>query len=203
MPDYILRIATAGDAPAMAAIYAPYVLKSTASFETAAPTAQEMAARVEKLAGVFPWLVCEAPDGTLLGYAYASRVGERAGYDWAFQLSVYVDEGRVHGGVGRLLYDALLALLTAQGYRTAYGILSCPNPASERFHEAMGFVRQSCLENIGYKFGRPLSVVHYARQLAPVVEDPPRPRPFGALSSGEVAECLTAAQAASRATSPK
>lgn len=193
MLELTLRVATPEDAPAIAAIYAPYVHSSTASFESVPPTIEEMAGRMAKLAGVFPWLVCQGPGGAPLGYAYASRVGERAGYDWAAQLSVYVDQTHHHGGVGRVLYSALLPLLKAQGYRTAWGAVSSPNPASEHFHEAMGFVRQCCFDNIGYKFGKPLSVVHYLKVLAPPMENPPRPCRFDALDPKETAAYLAAA----------
>ena len=37
---------------------------------------------------VYPYIVCEE-DGVPVGYAYASRLYERAAYAWAVELSVY------------------------------------------------------------------------------------------------------------------
>lgn len=184
-----LRVATLRDAPAFAAIYAPYVRTTTASFETLPPTKKEMAERIDTLLGTFPWLVCQNGD-EVLGYAYASRLGQRAGYDWAAVASVYIKEGARRTGAGAALYTALIALLRAQGYRTLTALVACPNPESERFHAAMGFARQGMLENVGYKFGRPLGVAYYGLQLLPPVENPPPPRPFYKLDAELVAGVL-------------
>ena len=79
--------------PAVAAIYAPHVLASVASFELEPPDAREMARRMGKTLAWAPWLVAVS-DGQVVGYAYAVRHRERAGYRWAVDLSVYV--GRSH-----------------------------------------------------------------------------------------------------------
>ncbi|NLW78594.1 MAG: N-acetyltransferase [Ruminococcaceae bacterium] len=173
----------------MTEIYTPYVEADTASFETVAPDTGEMARRLQKTTEVFPWLVCEQA-GQVIGYAYASRLGERAGYDWSAAASVYVAGSSRRTGAGKALYNALFALLTAQGYRALYGVLASPNPASERFHERMGFVRQGLLQHAGYKFGRPMGVAYYAKDLLPVMENPPRPKPITAFSSADIAKII-------------
>ena len=99
---------------------------------------------------------------------------------------MYVESTFRGGGLGRRLYTALEALLARQGYRTAYGVLTFPNPASEAFHQRMGYERQGLLMTAGYKFGKPLGVAYYAKALLPVVENPPPPLPFGALPPEEV-----------------
>ncbi len=189
MDDLSLRLARPGDAGAIAAIYAPYVAEGTASFELKPPSEAEMARRMEQGRGLFPWLVALAGE-EVTGYAYAGRLGERPGYDWSAAVTVYIDEKRRQAGAGRKLYTALLGLLAAQGYRCAFGIVASPNPASERFHEAMGFMRQGLLENCGYKFGKPLGVCYYARALLPVTENPPPPRRLDALSPLELVAWL-------------
>ena len=47
------------------------------SFEVEPPSADEMARRIGSVMALAPWLICEDPDGDVVGYAYASRHHER------------------------------------------------------------------------------------------------------------------------------
>ena len=145
-----IRVATPDDAPACAAIYAPYVTDTPISFETEAPTAAEMAERIK---GSIAWFVLEAGDGQAVGYAYASPFHPRAAYRWACEVSVYLERGRRRTGAGRALYDVLLPHLTERGYRTAIAGMTLPNPASEGLHAALGFEPVGTYRDIGYKGG--------------------------------------------------
>src|SRR4051795_3043424 len=84
-----IRLAEPGDAAALAAIYAPSVTDTVASFELVPPDAAEMARRVAAVLEHAPWLVLEEA-GELTGYAYASRHRDRAAYQWAVDVTVYV-----------------------------------------------------------------------------------------------------------------
>ena len=75
----MIRIAVDADVPAILAIYAPYVLQTTYSFEYEPPTEAEFLTRFRSVIHTFPWLVWEE-DGEILGYAYASAPFERAAY---------------------------------------------------------------------------------------------------------------------------
>jgi L-amino acid N-acyltransferase YncA len=147
----LIRIATAGDAEACAAIYAPYVADTAISFETEAPTTGEMAGRIER---AIAWFVLEADDTHVAGYAYAGPFHPRAAYRWACEVSVYLDRGVPRRtGAGRALYDVLLPHLTERGYRTAIAGMTLPNPASEGLHAALGFEPVGTYRDIGYKAG--------------------------------------------------
>lgn len=77
MPDALrIREANEQDAGAIAAIYAPYVLKTAITFEYTPPDAAEFAGRLRRIAGFFPFLAAENSAG-LIGYAYASPFHER------------------------------------------------------------------------------------------------------------------------------
>src|SRR5262249_4914181 len=104
-----IRLATPDDAPAVAAIYAPYVAGTPISFETRAPDDAEIRRRIEKILPVMPWLVCEE-DGAVRGYAYASAHRERAAYQWSVDVAAYVHPDRHRRGVGRQLYARLLEI---------------------------------------------------------------------------------------------
>ncbi len=141
------------DAGACAAIYAPSVNGTAVSFEEVAPSAAEMAARIQATSAVWPWLVAEQ-DGAIVGYAYGSRHRERPAYRWAVDVSVYVDAAHHRQGIGRALYGPLLALLTAQGFHEACAGIALPNDASVRLHEAVGFRPVGVYREIGFKLGR-------------------------------------------------
>lgn len=72
------------------------------------PSTEAVAARIAHAQRRHAWLVCEE-DGEVLGYASAHDFAERAAYRWSCEVSVYVDQDRRRTGVGRDLYEVLLA----------------------------------------------------------------------------------------------
>lgn len=150
--DPTIRLATEGDAEAVAAIYAPVVEETAISFEAEPPTRAEMGERIAETLTRFPWLVCER-GGAVLGYAYAGTHRSRAAYRWSADVSVYVADEARRAGVGRDLYESLLAVLRLQGFVNAYAGITLPNPASVGLHESIGFEPVGVYEDVGYKRG--------------------------------------------------
>jgi phosphinothricin acetyltransferase len=167
----MVREATAADAAACAAIYAPYVTDTAVSFETEPPGPDEMAARI---AAAHEWLVLE-DGGRVVGYAYAGRFAPRAAYRWACEVSVYLERGRHRTGGGRALYAALLPRLAARGFRVAVAGMTLPNDASVGLHRAMGFEPVGTYRRIGYKHGAWHDVAWTQRVLADGDEPPAEP----------------------------
>src|SRR5262245_24730869 len=161
-----LRTATPDDAAAIAAIYAPYVLTSPATFELDPPDAAEMRQRLVKVLEKFPWLVAEEA-GEVVGYAYATTHRERAAYQWSAEVSAYVRQDRHRRGVGRALYARLFEILRRQGYVNAFGGITLPNAGSVGLHEAMGFQFVGVYRGIGYKGGAWHDVGWYQLALQP------------------------------------
>src|SRR4051812_49078465 len=124
-----IRLASADDAAAVAAIYGPFCDSTVVSFEYAAPSTVEMTSRIAAITIQFPWLVLD-DNGTVGGYAYASRHRDRAAYGWSVDVAVYVSPLHHRRGVGRALYTALFHLLRLQGYFKAYAGVTLPNQAS-------------------------------------------------------------------------
>jgi L-amino acid N-acyltransferase YncA len=164
----------AGDAAAIAAIYAPNVTESIASFETRAPDAAAMQRRIETTSAAYPWLVAER-GGALAGYAYGSQHRTRAAYRWAVDVTVYVDPGHRRQGVGKELYGELLPLLARQNLEIAYAGIALPNPGSVALHEAAGFTLVGVYEKVGFKFGRWHDVGWWQLRLAGPSEHPAEP----------------------------
>ena len=72
-----LRPARLSDAPALRAIYAPYVEKTAITFECTVPDAEEFAARMRATLRRYPYLVAMR-GGEIVGYAYAGAFGVSA-----------------------------------------------------------------------------------------------------------------------------
>lgn len=168
------------DAEAVAAIYADAVLHSVATFEEEPPSAAAMAHRMRATLRRAPWLVAEASDGTLAGYAYAAPHHDRAGYRWSVNISVYVHAERRERGIGRALYDALIPMLREQGVVNAFAGVALPNPGSVALHEAIGMRRVGVYERVGWKHGRWVDVAWYGMRLSEPEGQPPEVRPPGA-----------------------
>lgn len=177
-----IRPARPEDAAAIAAIYAPYVLGGVVSFETDAPDATEIARRMAASDGLYPWLVATngGDDGgdAVLAYAYAGRFRDRPAYRYVVETSVYVAGDFVGQGTGRLLYEALIDTLRAQGFTQAIGVISLPNDRSIKSHEAVGFRRGGVFREIGFKHGRWIDVGFWQCELNEPRVPPAEPKRF-------------------------
>ncbi len=148
-----VRDATAADGPACAAVYAPYVLGSPATFETDPPDGDEMARRVAASQVAHAWLVA-LRDGDVVGYAYGGPWKPRAAYAWTCEVSVYLAPDERGRGTGRALYEVLLPRLAARGHRTAIAGMTLPNPGSEALHRSLGFAPVGTFRRSGWKLDR-------------------------------------------------
>ena len=154
----MLQVAIEADVPAMLAIYAPYILTTTYSFEYTVPSKEDFLLRFRKITAQFPWIVWEE-NGEILGYAYGSPPFERAAYAWCAESSVYLREDARGRGIGKKLYAALEELLRLQGYQRLYALITGENRGSLRFHEKCGFSHLAEFPRCGYKFRRWLSLI--------------------------------------------
>ncbi len=163
----MIRIANEGDIPAILAIYGPYILTTTATFEYDVPTQAAFLARFRSYTEQFPWLVWEE-DGEILGYAYASPPYSRAAYAWCAEPSVYLRPESKGRGIGRALYGALEKLLALQGYQVLYALITEENIGSMAFHEKLGYEKRVTFPACGFKFGRWLGLNWLEKRLKPV-----------------------------------
>lgn len=163
----MIRIATTDDIPQILAIYGPYIEHTTASFEYTVPSEEAFRERFLRITGQFPWLVWEE-DGRILGYAYASRPFERAAYQWCAEDSEYLLP-EAHGkGIGKKLLTSLEKILTYQGYRVVYSIITSENERSLAFHRRCGYSFLAEMPHCGVKFGKSLGIVWMEKRLSSV-----------------------------------
>jgi phosphinothricin acetyltransferase len=179
-----IRLATAFDASAMAAIYRPYCEGSAVSFEQVAPDGVEMAKRIATVTTQRPWIVLEDA-GAVVGYAYAGPHNERWAYRWSVNTAIYISGTHQRRGAGRALYATLFDLLRHLGYYRAVAGITLPNPASVGLHEAMGFALVGVYRDIGHKLGAWRDVGWYEAEIQPLVAEPQEPRAIAVLSGSQ------------------
>ena len=170
-----IRDATAKDAEACAAIYAPYVMDTVITFEDVPPTPAEMAERIASAQRTHAWLVLADGDD-VVGYAYGGQHKARPAYRWSCEVSVYLERGRRRTGAGRALYTALFDRLAARGFRTAVAGMTLPNDSSVGLHRAMGFQPTGTYHRIGWKLGAWHDVAWVQRPLGDDMDPPAEPR---------------------------
>ena len=142
------------DAERIQEIYSPYVADTTISFEITVPDKSEMQIRIEKtLSNGFPYIVAENENGTVVGYAYADRFGEREAYRYSFTISIYLDMKVQSRGIGQKLYDELEKRMKKMGIVQIVSAITGKNEKSLKFHEKNGFIKIGHFPNIGYKMG--------------------------------------------------
>ena len=142
------------DAERIQEIYSPYVADTTISFEITVPDKSEMQIRIEKaLSNGFPYIVAENKKGTVVGYAYADRFGEREAYRYSFTISIYLDMEVQSKGIGQKLYDELEKKMKKMGIVQVVSAITGKNEKSLKFHEKNGFIKIGHFPNIGYKMG--------------------------------------------------
>lgn len=185
----VIRLARIEDAPALAAIYEPYVRETAITFEYVPPTPAEFAERMRKTMEFYPYLVAEL-DGRLVGYAYAGAFKGRPAYDWAVETSIYVAQGHTGEGTGRALHDALERALAAQGVLNMYACIAVPDGEddetltrnSQRFHEHMGYRLVGEFYQCGFKGGRWYNMIWMEKMLGEHRADQPPVAPFPEMS---------------------
>ena len=98
------------DAEHILAIYEPYILDTSVSFEYEVPSLKDFQRRIETISASYPYLVWEE-DGEILGYTYASPHGERTAFLWDVDLSIYLKKEAQGKHIGKKLYQALFSIL--------------------------------------------------------------------------------------------
>ncbi len=171
-----LRAAVPSDGKAVHDIYQHYVDHSVFTFTTTNPAVEEYERKIA--ASPYPFLVAEEK-GAVAGFAHADRIRPHDAYLWDVELTVYLHpDAPRRGGLGALLYEELLSLLTAQGFLNAYGVITESNEASIRFHQRFGFAKVAFFPNMGYKHGAWHGVVWMHKALGSFQGPPEAPLPF-------------------------
>lgn len=161
-----IRVATAADLPAIRAIYGQSVRETVATFDTDDPPAAYWQAKLDSTAPGDHTIVVEEA-GTVVGFAFSGPFRPRPAYLRTRETSIYLADGAVGRGMGRLTYTHLLDLLRADGIHTVMAVVAEPNPASCALHEALGFESVGTLREVGWKFDHWVDTRWYQLMLVP------------------------------------
>lgn len=162
MDEIRIRHCAPGDYGAVVAIYNYYIENSHATFDTTPYSIGERAPWFSQFneSGPNQLLVAESGD-KVLGFCCSTPFSKRPAYDVSVETTVYLAADATGRGIGRQLYDKLLANLTGIGLHGAYAGIALPNDASVGLHESLGFRRVGVYEEVGWKFDKYWSVAWY------------------------------------------
>lgn len=146
-----IRPATLEDAKDILAIYEPYILNTTITYEYDKIPFEDFKLRMESIMKKHPFLVYEV-EGEIAGYAYASPHLERAAFAWDCEVTVYLSPTYHKRGIASELYRVLLHVVEKQGYKNVYSLIDYPNESSFALHEKFGFTELGIYKNTAYKF---------------------------------------------------
>ena len=176
--DVVIRAARVSDAQSLLEIYEPYVRNTAITFEYEVPEPTDFRKRIENTLKKYPYIVAEA-DGEILGYAYTGAFKERAAYDWATEVSIYVKEDKRGLGIGRRLYEALEEISRAQHILNLNACIAYADTEDEyltndsvTFHSHMGYKMVGKFHQCGYKFGRWYDMVWMEKMVGEHLADP-------------------------------
>jgi L-amino acid N-acyltransferase YncA len=157
----LIRPATADDLTAITDIYNHEVDEGVATFDT---EHRPISAWATHLADGEPLLVAVDEAG-VQGYASAFPYRPKLGYRFTRETSIYVAPAAQGQGLGRRLYDALLAELDELGMHLVLAAVALPNPASIALHRACGFEEVGTMREVGHKHDRWIDVTWLQRKL--------------------------------------
>lgn len=156
----MIRPAQISDAAAICSIYNHYVLQTCVTFEEDPVSEVDMADRIVEVTDSLPWLVLEQQE-KVIGYAYASRWKSRCAYRYSVESTIYLDRSVIGRGLGRPLYEALLAEIRRGKRHSVLAGIALPNPASQGIHESLGFKKVAHFEEVGWKFDQWIDVGYW------------------------------------------
>ncbi|MCR5814508.1 MAG: GNAT family N-acetyltransferase [Desulfovibrio sp.] len=193
-----IRVACpATDAESLLAIYSYYVKNTAITFEYNVPSLLEFTNRIQNTLINYPWIVATA-DGVNLGYAYSGRFKNRDAYAWACETSIYVREDYRQFGLGRLLYQALEAILVHQHVFNCNACITWSDTEDDRlshasvfFHQKMGYTMVGTFHKCGYKFAKWYDMLWMEKALGEHTVSPQAFVPFNYFSHERIS-CITA-----------
>lgn len=187
-----VRTVTPEDAARLLEIYRPYVEKTAITFEYDVPTEEDFRRRIEKTLERYPYIAAvrkeEGQGERILGYAYLGPFKERAAYDWAAEVSIYIDENCRGMGLGKLLYRNLEGISRKMNLINLEACIAYPRQDDEyltqnsvQFHAHLGFRFVGQFYQCGCKFGRWYDMVWMEKCISDHPDRPQAVIPFSAL----------------------
>lgn len=154
----MIRNVQLSDAKRIAEIYNPYIKDTIITFEEELVTEEDIAERIKAITKKnFPYIVYEENDD-VVGYAYLSNWRSRSAYDITLETSVYIDKKAQAKGLGTILYAELINRAREINIHSLIGVISLPNPISQKLHEKFNFELVGNFKESGLKFNKFIDV---------------------------------------------
>ncbi|MDQ3053957.1 MAG: N-acetyltransferase family protein [Actinomycetota bacterium] len=161
-----LRQAVSADLPRVTAIYNFYIRHGHATFDDVEVRPEDRRTWFETFDADEPYLLLVAEiDGTVAGYAASSRYRPHPAFAATVESSVYVDHQARGLGLGKRLYDELLALLTEREVHSVLAAVALPNEASIALHLSRGFREVGTFTEYAAKDGQLISSTWFEKLL--------------------------------------
>ena len=184
-----IRVAKKADAEQIQQIYDFYAKNTFVTFSQESPPIEQWEERIDQDGKTYPFFVAEDPSGKIVGFTYASKLRPHDAYRWNVELTLYLSaDAPKRRGIGYALYKTIEEVLTAQGIKFVWAVITAQNTESIAFHEAMGFTKLAEFSDIGCKGGKWLSVVWLKKQLSELTRNPSDPIPFSLLGTPDSAK---------------
>ncbi|MEQ9520585.1 MAG: N-acetyltransferase family protein [Parvibaculum sp.] len=156
---FVIRRAEGKDLVRLTEIYNHYIVHAPSTFDIEPKTLEQ---RGEWLAQFGPTgrhqcFVAEVPGNTqaeVQGWACSGPYRPKAAYETSVETSVYVAHDAKGKGMGRAMYEELLAALRKEDVHRALAGITQPNDASMALHRRIGFEAVGIYTEVGRKFGR-------------------------------------------------
>jgi phosphinothricin acetyltransferase len=163
--SFSLDDGSAADLPAITAILNDAIRNTLAVWYEEEKTLAEMQAWfAAKQQSDTPVLVARDGDG-VAGFASYGPFRPWPGYRFSVEHSVYVRPDARGRGIGKALLQALLLQAGDKGLHTMIGGIEAGNEASIRLHVGLGFTETGRIPEVGYKFGKWLTLVFMQKTL--------------------------------------
>jgi len=177
--DVLIRFGNASDARNVNRTYDYYIDHTAATFNEVHKSVEEREQEMTQLLKMYPFLIAEDESGTFLGFACAEPFRAQSGYRFMPELTIYLHPDAPKGcGIGSLLYEKLLWLLTKQGFASAVAVLYAGNEESLALHRRFGFEQAALIPQAAYKHGRWLDARIMRKELNGFDGCPVEPVPF-------------------------
>jgi len=150
----VIRPATLADAPAIAALWNPWIRDTAITFASVEKTAADIVSLIETRPCFF---VAETTG--LLGFATYGQFRGGDGYATCMEHTVILSPDARGQGAGRALLQAVEAHARAGGAHQMIAGVSGENPDARAFHAAQGYHEVAILREAGFKFGRFMNLV--------------------------------------------
>jgi L-amino acid N-acyltransferase YncA len=162
--EFIFREATDADQRAILDIYNDAVLHSTATFDLEPRTWEGQQRWFQEHRRPYAVFVATVGD-TVAGWGSLSPFRPRPGYRFTAEDSIYVRQDLRGRGIGASLLELLVEAASRGRFHSVMALIVGDNPVSVHLHERFGFRQVGTFQEVGFKFGRWLDVVHMQRMV--------------------------------------